>query len=120
VVGIRHDDDVALVSPVPHAVVDGDPARPGGDDVEQRQPVRSRHEGVGEDQRRRVEFERVGQLGAEEERPVETEMVEHRPDGVAHRHNPGVAASSAGVAVMGFAAGSGDDRSRRSHPPKES
>ena len=112
VIAVRHHDDVARVGPVAHAVVDGHPARPRRDDVEQGQPVRTGHQGVGEGERRRLELERLGQLGAEEQRAFEPEAVEGRPQSVAHWRISGVAAQAAGVPVMASPSARPDDRNR--------
>ena len=108
VVRIGQHDDVARVGPVANAVVDRDPARSRGHDVEQRQAVRSRHDRVGEGERSRLELERVGELGAEEERSVEAEVVQRGRCGIGHAAQSGVAASRDGAAVMGFRAVSRD------------
>jgi len=85
--------------------------------VEERQPVGAGNQGVGEGQRRRLELERLGQLGAEEQRSVEPHAVEGDPEAIVHHRNSGVSASIGGVAVIGFAARRRDDLSRPS--PKE-
>jgi hypothetical protein len=67
VVAVRHDDHVACLGPVAHPVVDSDPARTGGDDVEQGQPIGTRDQRVGEGERARFELERLGELGTKEQ-----------------------------------------------------
>ena len=66
------------------------------------QPVGARHEQVGQRERRRLELERLGQLGSEEQRALEAKVVEGRLQSVAHRRNSGVAASAAGVRSWAF------------------
>jgi hypothetical protein len=79
VVAVGHHDDVAFVGPVAHRVVDRHPARPGGHDVEERQPVGSGHERIRQHQRCRLERERLGELTTEEQSSVEAEVVEREP-----------------------------------------
>ena len=78
--------------------------------MEQGQPIGAWHQGVGEGERGRFELERLGELGAEEQRTLEVEVVQGRVQGVAHRRHFGVAARAAGVLVMGFPSPRPDDR----------
>jgi hypothetical protein len=65
------------VGPVADTVVDGDPARPGSDDVEQRQPIGARNQRVGEGKRARFELERLGELGTKKQRAFDAKVLEH-------------------------------------------
>jgi hypothetical protein len=112
VVAVGHDDHATGVGPVAHPVVHGDPAGAGGDDVEQRQAICARDQCVGQRQRGRLELEWVAQLRAEEQGALQSDLLERPRDGVAHYRNSGVAASNAGVVVMGFASSFSDDRTR--------
>ena len=94
VVAVRQHDHVAGVGPVPFAVVARDPARAASDDVEQDHAFGARVEQVGERRRRRLERERLGELGAEEDRALEAQLLERVLAA------SGVAARSDGSSVM--------------------
>ena len=71
-------DHVAGLGPVPFAVVARDPAGAASDDVEQDHALGTGVEQVGERRRRRLERERLGELGAEEDRALESQLLERR------------------------------------------
>ena len=77
-VAVGQHDHVACVGPVALAVVARDPARAAGDDVEQDQPLGARVQRIGQRQRRRLERERLGELGAEEDRALEPQAARAR------------------------------------------
>ena len=120
VVAVGQHDHVARVGPVAHTVVDGDPARPRGDDVEQRQPIGAGVERVGQGERRRLELERLGELGAEEERAFEAELLERR--GQRRRSSRQLSGSRLGTRRCrghGLCLAPPDDRqSTHNHPPE--
>ena len=75
-VAVGQDDHVAFAGPVALAVGDGDPARSAGDDVEEDEALGPRVQRVGERERRRLERERLGELGPEEDRALEAKLLE--------------------------------------------
>jgi hypothetical protein len=94
-----------LARPMTLAVGHRDPARAARDDVEQDQSLGSRVERVGQGQGRGLERERLGQLGAEEDRALQAELLERgsehdrrRLDGAHHRSGGTVRGS--GVSVI--------------------
>jgi hypothetical protein len=112
VVPVGHHDHVARVGPVAHTIVDGNPARPGSDDVKQGQPIGARDQRVSQGKRARFELERLGELGPKKQRPFQTQVLKRRGQHVVHRDNLGGTANPAGVLVMGFPSLSPHDRSR--------
>jgi hypothetical protein len=76
VIAIGQHDHVTLVRPVALPLVDGDPARPTGDDVEQDQPVSPGDTCIGQRERPGLEREGLRQLRPEEQRPFEAQVLE--------------------------------------------
>ncbi len=96
-VAVRQDDDVTLAGPETFLADNFDPAPAGGDDMEDDHPVRARMEETGQLVRgRRLVGPALGELGPEEDRPVEAQSAQ---GGVEHARR-GVAARYRGVAVM--------------------
>ena len=81
---------------------EGNPARPGSDDVKQGQPIGAGDQRVGQGKRARFELERLGELGPKEQRPFQAQVLKRRRQHVVHRDNLGGTANRAGVLAMGI------------------
>ena len=113
-VAVGQHDHVSLGGPMALAVGGRHPARPLGEDVEEDQAVGAGVERVGQGQGCGLEGEPLGENGAEEDRPLEAELLERgleqrrrRRNALvrgridrAHGRRSGVVASIGGASVM--------------------
>lgn len=130
-VAVGQHDHVAVALPVALAVLDGDPARASGHDVEQDQPLGSGVERVGKRERRGLELEGFRELGPEEDRTLEAQLLERgleqpgRPAvrggrvGAARHPEAGVSAGTGGSSVMAFPSDPRDTRDDASQSEPE-